>query len=255
MVKWENMTTEEVLLALTESGRKLLFVDDGGTPGKPLKELVKDFVLMCGIVIDSESYSDITMRISDHLRHSKIPLDELHATEIVNPSTSSQWYAADYGYRLQSIELLGSILIEYAGVIPYIYIGKEQYKEIKKNTGTRKKHKKGVKEVFYYAALTSDWLGNDKCAVFYDLEENLEGRMRLINLGRQNLLGGGIFEASSNQVHGLQVADFAAYTLNRIFHIRDRVKEKGKKINSFDAALLEIYEKTESRYQNMLDKL
>lgn len=43
------MKTEEVLLALTESGRKLLFVDDSGTLGKPLKELVKDFVLMCRI--------------------------------------------------------------------------------------------------------------------------------------------------------------------------------------------------------------
>jgi len=248
------MTTDDVIKELMVPGRNLLFIDDSGTSKKPLKELVKDFVVLCGVVVESERYKEIVETIREHLSKATENLDELHTTEILNPGKRSPWRKVGDEYRIASLELLRSLVSKHALRLPYMYIGVKQYCELlMKGVARRKSHKTGLKEAYYYAAVNSEWCTDgNPFAIIYDSEKDLEGRLKIYNIGNRKMLCGGFIEASSEQIPGIQLADFAAYSLNRVFHIRDRVMEKGKCISKFDQVILNAYEENESKYDDML---
>jgi len=65
-----------------------------------------------------------------------------------------------------------------------------------------------------------------------------------------NIYQNGIFYLPSNIIPGLQLADLAAYLINRVSYIKERA-EKGKE-SPFDNELLEIYDHTKNKFKNLL---
>lgn len=47
----------QILDELSLPGRTVVFVDDSGTPGKPLRGLARDFHYICGIAMPSTAYA------------------------------------------------------------------------------------------------------------------------------------------------------------------------------------------------------
>ncbi|NVJ10682.1 DUF3800 domain-containing protein [Myxococcus sp. AM001] len=62
----------------------------------------------------------------------------------------------------------------------------------------------------------------------------------------------GVFRVDSRVVPGLQLADLAAYPLNRIFHIKSRLSQ-GLELGPFDEPILDLYLANRSKYQLILD--
>lgn len=248
------MTTDEVLNELVHPGRKLLFIDDSGTSDKPLVGLVKDFMLLAGVLIRSENYSQIIKEIREHIQRASEPLSELHTTEILNPSKKSPWRKLSNEYRVESLQLLGSLIHKYALALPYMYIGAKQYREILFKSKVKKRsQKKGLKQAYYYAVVKSCWFSDGlPFAILYDSEENLKERLKIINVKNNNMLCNGYIEASSSQVIGIQLADYAAYSLNRMFHIKDRVIIKDRRIHEYDRIIYSCYEKNRAKYYDLL---
>lgn len=87
-MKTRNKTGAEILAGFCDSGRILIFVDDSGTPQKPLPKLAGDYALMCGICMESEKYKAVKKELRAVLN--ELGIDEFHAKNIVYPG-SSQW--------------------------------------------------------------------------------------------------------------------------------------------------------------------
>lgn len=145
---------EDILGGLCDPGRRLVFVDDSGTPGKPLPNLARDFVVMCGICMTSERYQVAKAQLSAALADLGSDFTEFHATEIVNPRSNSPWKRIPSEERIRSLSLLVNVLAESVESILFCYVSGEQYyadlqPRILAVEGPKMSHKAALQQGFF----------------------------------------------------------------------------------------------------------
>jgi len=246
----------QILADLCVPGRRLIFVDDGGTPGKPLNNLSGDFTLLCGVIMPSSIYSSVTEQIRAGLSTLPPEITEYHATEILNPSSRSPWKKASLEQRKQSFELLLDLLAQNAELIVHCHLSDEQFQAeiLPKITAAGQppmKYKKALEKVFFNCLVGYLQPGLVANAVFVDSEVALLDVIKIRGWAiPDQIYEGGLIFADSSDVEGLQLADFAAFMLNRIHHVKQRALNG--KDNEFDGFLLEAVEKLRPKLQYML---
>lgn len=246
----------QILADLCVPGRRLIFVDDGGTPGRPLNNLAVNFTLLCGVIMPSSIYSSVTEQIRAGLSTLPPEITEYHATEILNPSSKSPWKKASLEQRKQSVELLLSLLAQNAELIVHCHLSDEQFQAefLPKITAAGQppvKYKKALEKVFFNCLVRYLQPGLAANAIVVDSDVALldEIKIRGWAIPGQIYEDGPIF-AGSSDVEGLQLADFAAFLLNRIHHVRQRALNG--KDNEFDRFFLEAVEILRPKLRHML---
>jgi hypothetical protein len=256
----EPLKTGTVLDGLCEIPRALVFVDDGGTPGKPLPTLAGDFHLMVGVVIPSEKYRALSNEMQATLLALRpdLHLREFHAAEIVNKGPKhSPWRQCSEVERRSAILFLGEILSRVADCIAYVYASGEQMDErlvrVAKERGVpRVSCKVAVEKVFLKLVVTHVQRTAEQVAIVADSREPRNQDIKIMEFTRRHegLYQNSVIYADSMAVCGLQLADFAAYAINRLFHIRERAKNG--RIGPFDELLLDAASRVQKKMVNLL---
>jgi hypothetical protein len=243
---------QQMLLELREPGKILIFVDETETSGKTISTLVPDFLLICGVEINSGGYAEVCKRMNSRLRELGGNIREFHATEIVNPGTASPWRQIPTDTRTACLSFLARILFNDCGKIYFCYIGKDQFESLMQaNNITSLTQKSGLKKVFFNALLSEDFYKDQEIAIILDSDKALKDEIKIQQLNTKIKVHDNNIKIVSSEVEsGLQLADFAAYLLNRSFHLEQRVIDG--KIGPFDEVISEVLEKLSSKYRNLL---
>lgn len=243
-----------ILTGLRKPGKILIFVDETGTSGQPISSLVTDFMLYCGVEINSEYYADISLKMEMKLKNLAVSIVEFHSTEIVNPKKDSDWFNVSMEERSECLQFLGDILFNYSNMIFFCYIGRDQFENImyvhaKNLSGLNQKT--GLKKVFFNSLLSQNSYTGKEIAIILDSEKCLTEEIKLQKLSTQiKVYQDSVIIVGSEVEPGLQLADFAAFLLNRSFHLVERAKE-GKN-SLFDNILTDIFVKLSHKFIDIL---
>jgi hypothetical protein len=249
-------TGNEILTGLSRGGRDLVFVDDTGTSGKPIPVLASDFRLLCAVILPSDRYDAVKRILSLGLRKLDPGLREFHATEIVNPGSRSPWKAVSIAKRLEALGLLGDQLLTHAELVAFVYVSGEQFNaellpRILERGGPQIDYKAALADVFFKVLLQFMRRKGEEMAIVVDSPHPLPNEIKI--QGVRDPMGvyqGGIIYSESWREEGLQLADIAAYTLNRAFHIKQR-RADGKG-NRFDEAIDRLFERLRPKALDLL---
>jgi len=212
----------------------LVFVDESGTSGKPLPNLARDFFLMCGVCMPSERYKIARAEMIAALTKVSSGIEEFHATEIVNPS-KSEWKSLSFEARLNLLALLVDQLVDNAEFVGLCYVSGEQYPQLVAAAGRDPgmTYKTAVRKVFFDSLINLFRTSGGDYAVIADSPKRLSNEIKIQRSSYpEGLLEEGVIYADSRHVAGLQLADLAAYMVNRSFHINQR--QLDGKSNEFD---------------------
>jgi hypothetical protein len=224
----------DILEGLCDPGRMLVFVDESGTSGKPLPNLACDFFLMCGVSIPSERYRSVKVELTAALSALSPPIEEFHAAEILNPSRS-EWKSVSPETRLHLLGLLTDLLADNAEFVGLCYVSGEQYPKLV--TAAKKDpkmtYKTALRKVFFDCLIGLFRTSGQDYAIVADSPKRLRNEIK-IQASRypEGLYEKGVIYADSRHVEGLQLADLAAYMVNRIYHINQR--QLDGRLNQFD---------------------
>jgi hypothetical protein len=250
------MSAEEILAGLYKPGRDVAFVDETGTSKKPLSVLAGDFCLICAVVIPSEKYQHAKVAIQKALRDIGGGVRELHATEIVNPGSSSAWKGVPLEKRLAALHLGSELLVHITQLVAYIYVSGEQYyaqlvPQIEAAGVQVTEHKAALKKVFFACLLERLRRPGREVAVVLDSETPIPDAIKIQGIRKpEGFYEGGVIYAESWVEEGLQLADLAAYTLNRIFHVKQR-RLDGKS-GLFDGPIETLHERLRPKLVDLL---
>lgn len=264
--KPNNPNVLELYNALKERSNLACFVDDGGTPSKvlPKETLVSDFHLIAGTVIPCKHYKEIeteaanwrtryTTKIGDNI-------ERFHTVEIVNPNSKTVWRGIDISTRKAALSDMFEILMKYSEAIPTLHIGRKQYEELMQIAGERKSPSNlkwkdpqiGLETVFYKNIATKIIPPeNGQLILLQDQDSRRSEEQRAIYDDTVPVWKQSITYMPSVRFAGLQLADLAAYTLNRMYHSAHRIK-KGTP-GPFDELFLDFTNELMSKKINVLE--
>lgn len=241
-----------ILASLTEPGQMLVFCDDTDISGSPHRYLAPDLRILCAVVMPSERYAVATTAVKQRL--GDLGQTEFHATEIVNPSTTSSWKQVPIEERLGALRFLRGLLAEPPTRLHYAYITKGQYEQIRaeaeKCGPVNAGHKAGLKRVFLRCLFERLTSRGSKTVLI--LDQNKPLRSPAIESWPEGafLVGGGPIAANSASVPGLQLADMAVFSVGRYLRKRnDIARSIGK---PFDLIALETIAALEGRCEDLL---
>lgn len=249
-------TGNEILAGLLLGERILVFVDESGTPGKPIPVLAGDFRLFCAVLVPSDRYDAAKRSLSRRLRELDAGLREFHAIEIVNPGSKSAWRALSADKRFHVLEFLAAQLVEHAALLAYVYVSGEQFNaellpRILERGGAELDHEAVLKDVFFKVLLQFMRRMGDEMAIIADSPTALPDKIKIQDVrDPTGLYQRGIIYAESWREEGLQLADLAAYTLNRVFHIKQR-RADGR-ASRFDDVIDGLIEELRTKTVNLL---
>src|SRR5258706_8719112 len=215
----------EILAGLLDPGRRLVFIDDGGTPAKPLPDLARDFRVLCGVVVRSENYPNVTTRIPTELNRLPAEIREFHTNEVVNPGTRSAWSTISIDRRLALLWLVHALLVEYVDEILYCFVSGEQFEtELRPRlleAGLAfKDYKSALRHAFFNALVKCVEKTPGEVAIIEDASEELSGSIKVQQfVSTYGFYQGGVIIVDSSMVEGLQLADLAAWLFNRLHHV------------------------------------
>lgn len=247
----------EILNGLCEPDRILVFVDDGGTPGKPIDTLLGDYAVICGICMESEKYPLVKSNLQGLL--SELRVDEFHATQIVHPSSESSWRRIRPKKRRRVLSQLTTEIEESVDVILWCYAAGEQMTPLLRANGIEMELKAALQKVFF-DSLISDWhstikprlKGKEIALVFDSLNPLGQDKIALQGIrDPEGFYEGSLIHVDSRVEIGIQLADFVAYAINRIHHASHRKKEGN--LNKFDEIFLDIGERILPKTVMLLD--
>lgn len=200
----------------------------------------------------SERYAVATTAVKQRL--GDLGQTEFHATEIVNPSTTSSWKQVPIEERLGALRFLRGLLAEPPTRLHYAYITKGQYEQIRaeaeKCGPVNAGHKAGLKRVFLRCLFERLTSRGSKTVLI--LDQNKPLRSPAIESWPEGafLVGGGPIAANSASVPGLQLADMAVFSVGRYLRKRnDIARSIGK---PFDLIALETIAALEGRCEDLL---
>lgn len=244
-----------ILSELVVPNRGLAFVDDSGTPQKPIDFWAGDYHVLAAVVIEPEKYTISKKIVEDILAN--FGMEELHATEIVSPKKISAWRRVPITERIGVIKQLFEILNSNAIEIPYVEISGEQFEKTMRQKLPKKFEKTKVKDtlvhVFYDTLVKRMHSRYENIAIVADSTKESRNALRILAPvpNPERIYENGVIETDSKNVIGVQLADFAAYVFNRRPHSVSRI-ENGKG-TEFDVILLSGFKLMRNRYLNLLD--
>jgi hypothetical protein len=250
---------ENILADLAAPGRLLIFVDDSGTSGKPLPDLATDFELLCGVAIPSERYPRLRANLAADLAAVSPQVEEFHATEIVNPGARSVWSRVPINTRVRVLNRLVDMIEDSAQRIFYCYVSGEQCRgEMMSKIEARGigalDHKKALHKVFFNAVLQHVQTERINTAIVVDSSTPLPNALKIqAVVDPQGIYEDGIIYVDSRVEVGLQLADLAAYLVNRIHHTRQRLID-GKR-GPFDELVIDLVSRLSPLLVNVLDQI
>jgi hypothetical protein len=251
-----DRTGKEILDGLCALDRKLVFIDESETAGKQVPQLAADYIVMCGVCMASEKYGAVKNNMK--LALSDWAVDEFHATEIVHPRRGSRWKSIRPSRRQAALAFLSNTLETCAESIFYCNISGEQYygelqPKILAEWGPVLDHKESLYKVFFGSLIPRLRINSVPSAVVIDSTLDLGNA----HIGLQEIVdSGGFYEKSIIHVDsrveaGIQLADFAAYILNRIHRVAH--KQSLGQTNAFDEIVKESFRRIEPLLVNLLD--
>jgi len=251
-------SVEEFAEEIAHPGRILLFIDDGGTPGKLLPNLVKNYKIYAGIIFLSDNYREFDISAKQSLDAIGANIKEFHAKEVVNPPSNSPWRGLSQQVRLNTLSEWGAFLKKYSIDILHLSIGSEQYDEFGKSPLVSpgkwiENHEQGLEKVFLINMLTElrNTYKTEDIIFIQDAKANqVEPVFKPCINPDLNIFKNSIFYLPSEMICGLQLADLAAYLLNRLHHIQNRAQSG--KISAFDLMIFQIYNSVKDMTRNVL---
>lgn len=241
---------KDILKDLGKAGRTLIFCDDSDIQGQPNPNFVSDLRVLCAIKVDSANYDklDISKQIGS------LGVKEFHATEVVNPNSDSAWKRVAYEDRVAIFNHMKLLMIMYAINAYYCYVSKNQYDDLRKKAeeirSVNAKHKAGLKIVFLKTLFERLRILSKPVVFVMDQEKKInEPKIEFWKEG-EFLEGGGPIVADSSLVHGLQLADFAVYSISR--YVRSREKIKNGNANQFEIIAAETLAELGPRVEFLL---
>jgi hypothetical protein len=201
----------------------------------------------------SERYAAVAIEVTNRL--ATLGQAEFHATEVVNPKTTSPWRQVPLPERLEAFCSLGELLAAPPTKLYYAFVSKGQYEQLRTEAeevgAVSVAHKMGLKRVFLRclferlgstAAETIVVLDQDKPLAAPEVENWAEGAL---------LCGGGPIVAASASVAGLQLADLAVFSIGR--YARKRQDIAAGNGNAFDEIVLKTIAALEGRCEHLLN--
>ncbi|NUQ75438.1 MAG: DUF3800 domain-containing protein [Polyangiaceae bacterium] len=256
---------EELQIELCRPGRLLVFIDDSGTPEQRLgKDLVRDFKLHAAAIVRSEDYR---LFLRDHralLSHYD-GMKEFHTVDIVNEKHF--WEGRDPATRRLVLETFGRHFTSAVQLVPYVHIGIEQYNECLekiREMGARPSppevrwelQSEGARFVLLKTLIPLIWktFGNHPLVIVEDGEGALNKHCEHMFSSEADVFGDGVFRVKSEDVPGVQLADLAAYTWNRMHRIKAYLNQQRFKPGTFDEALLDFFGENKHKFRSILDE-
>ncbi|MCX6855657.1 MAG: hypothetical protein NTV80_12225, partial [Verrucomicrobia bacterium] len=160
----------------------LAFVDDGGTPEKPLTDLAGNFHLLCAVMITSEKYLKLKAALAEWPDLLPRGVYEFHATQIVNPGRSP-WKKHSTRRRLDTLTLLYQLLLQYADQILFGFVSGEQFDaEMRAQLPAELsgiKSKEALKKVFFNSLIPHLKTRSSDTAILMDSDRETENQLRI----------------------------------------------------------------------------
>jgi hypothetical protein len=247
---------QNLLHDLAAPGRLIVFVDDSATGGKPLPRLAADFEVLCGVPIRGESYQEIREALAAELSAVGAPVEEFHATEIVNPPTRSAWHRVSVPKRVEVLRRLVDVVEANASRIFFCYVSGQQYRTemvpVLAAAGVKiRHHKKTLYTVFREALIPYLQAESADTAIVADSESPLFGTVKIEKLDAPaRIYRGGVIHVDSKDEAGVQLADLVAYLYNRAYHLDQRRRDD--KHGPFDEVTLDSIARLWPRFVNVL---
>ena len=236
---------------------RLVFIDDGGTSCKPISLLPTGYQLYAGVRLRPNSYRHAATLLTNKLAELNNGIREFHSTEIVNPRKESAWRGLDMSDRVSVVWFLADILDHCSDRIYYCHMNDDQFPDILcriKNkcpgiTGSQKKETllKAFASGLIQAELGS---GTTPIRLVADSDKSLGDTIKIQEFDESLMVDGAIIYADSMDVPGLQLADFAVYMINRIFHVTERNRERPP--SQLDIAIKRAYDILQPKLYDML---
>jgi hypothetical protein len=231
-------TGEQILSELSNPGRKLVFVDETGTYGTTLRDIGSNFEVMCGIIVPSERYLNVKTTLQKSLARIGFGVKEFHATEIVNPTSKSAWKSISSEKRLIAFTEIVDALVEFAEQVFHLPLKEKQYcnqlqPKILERGGDSLNREATLRKAFFGGLIRQLRRSNMEAAIIIDSKKALRDAIKIRELrDPTGFYLGSVIEVDSSEEEGLQLADLAAYLINRIYRVRERLT--AGKFNDFD---------------------
>ena len=219
-------------------GITLVFCDDSDIAEQPVPSLRPDLRVLVAVQITSDSYRSLNEAIASAL--TRFNVHEFHATDIA--TGNGAWKERSENIRLEALRHLADLFSQYALRVGAVWLPKQQYPTLRQSAKrfgrVNAGFKQGLKRVLVrglaerLAAGTRPamlWLDQDKPICEAKVEDWPEARF---------LVGGGPIVAPSHSVSGLQVADLAAWSVQRYLVRRNRFDNDSA--SDFDHIALEV---------------
>lgn len=211
------MGAKALLEALTEPGRTLVFCDDTDISGQPVPWLQPDLRILVAVEMSSEAYAVAAAEIEAEL--SSLGMPEFHAAEIANPKGKSPWKEVPSEERASALHSLAEVLNEAGAHVHEAHVPMAQFAALKAEAQLVGKvgvgFKQGLKRVFLRCLFDHLALGQSGTIVVMDQDKPLSEPIVEDWSEAAFLVGGGPVAARSVDVPGLQLADMAAWSINR----------------------------------------
>lgn len=236
---------------LTSYDGNLIFCDDSDVDGKPNPNFVPDIRVLCAVQINSDNYR--CLGLSKFLN--RLLKKELHTTEVVNPNKKSEWYGVGISERINLLNDVKEFIVDNVEKIYYCQVSKEQYSELRKKAERKgrvdMKMNNGLKRVFVRKLLSITASLNNPTILILDQDENIEVPEFYSEYKAEHLEGGAPIKVDSSMVPGIQIADFAAWSITR--YIRKRHKWDTEIKNPFDTVAAELLADMSGKIQHILN--
>ncbi|WP_437605677.1 DUF3800 domain-containing protein [Sorangium sp. So ce834] len=255
--KMNERSGRDILYEMAVPGRMLVFIDDSGTPGKPLPDLAADFHFLCGVAMTSDAYAAAKDRILSELLTIGNGIREFHTVEIVNPSKTSPWRGVSLDARQEALVAAIDVLKGAASSILHCFVSGEQYDaELKPRilaaVGRAQSPKNALQHVFFNSLIPFLQRTGEDVAIVMDSVAPLSNAIRIQAAADPiRLYEGGVIHVDSKDEPGIQLADLTAYMVNRVYHARQRLME-GKK-NPFDEIIVDAVFDLLPKFINVLE--
>lgn len=233
-------TANELLAGLGQSGRRLVFCDDTDIAGHKVPWLEPDLRILVAVEMDSEAHVKAAAEMAPCL--ARLGMEEFHAAEMANPNKKSPWKAVAPAERAEALHVLAGILNRCGAYFYQARVPKAQFTSLKARAQQEGKvgvgFRHGLKRVFL-RCLFEHLAGADRPSlVVIDQDKPLAHPVIEHWPEASFLVGGGPIAACSKDVPGLQLADMAVWSINRMLCRRPCFDDGSA--TAFDHAALEV---------------
>lgn len=207
-----------LLETLTRPGRTLVFCDDTDIAPQPVPWLQPDLRILVAVEMGSEVYAAAAAELTDRL--ARLGMPEFHAAEIANPGGKSPWKGLSPESRAAVLFFLADLLNGSGARVHQAHVPKAQFADLKAQAQLAGKvgvgFKMGLKRVFLRCLFDHLAEAGGEAMVVLDQDKPLAEPVVEHWPEAAFLVGGGPIAARSIDVPGLQLADMAAWSINRM---------------------------------------